>query len=86
MCDARRVQVLPYAVALKVTSSNERERRAGKINGSERPMVEQISVSHATAIGVTTEDCARRANSGGAAADRAGRIETCESAVGRDKT
>ena len=79
--DVCTVSVGPYNVALGVIPSGKREGSARKINGGERPVVQQISVGRSTTIDVRTDDCARRVNGAGSAADCARWIETGESPV-----
>ena len=78
--DVCTVSVGPYDVALGVIPSSKRERSAGEINGGERPVVQQVSVGHSTAIPVSTDDRTGRVNRAGSAADGSGRIEAGESA------
>ena len=79
--DVCTVPVGPYDVALGVIPSSKRKGSARKINRGERPMVQQVSVGHSTTIDVSADDCTRRVNRAGSAADCSGRIETGEGAL-----
>jgi hypothetical protein len=83
--DACSIVIFPYDVVLRVTPSSKRKRRARKVDSGVRPVVEKVSLTlcstcSSTNVRVSTDDCARRANSAGRAAGCAGWIEKCEDA------
>jgi hypothetical protein len=61
------IVVFPDNVVLGVIRSSERRHSARKINRGERPMGQQVSVTHSTAIRVRIDDCARRVHRAGTA-------------------
>src|SRR5271167_1108866 len=80
VCDVCGIDVFPYDVALGVIPSSKRKNSARKINRGERPVVQQVSVTHSTTIRVSTDDRTGRVNRAGSAADCSGWIEAGEGA------
>ena len=78
VCDAPGVGPGPYDLSLRVIPPAKRKGSARKVNRGERAVISQVSVSHATTICVSTNDCAGRVNRAGSAGHCSGWVEACE--------